>query len=265
VLQQWRGAAHDKPNERRTMNVRANHPTVDISKFVEEVRELANAQFESPQYKRLLAIPLTVERARRYVLQKAYWNINRRDCWGYSQGPAPMDVKKLIWEHEEDELAGNKERGVEDHYSLQVRQSAQLGLSLEDFVNEVPSDATKTISYAYIHLVKDSPWLKAFAACVALEISNSAEWVKGGGMSYRWGKKQEAELNFPFHKQLNAAEHAEVDVLHAHMLLKVVERHATTQAALDLVMEGLKDSWAIDRVWKGQLAEMLEALPPPAR
>ena len=55
-------------------------------------------------------------------------------------------------------------------------------------------------------------------------------------MSYRWGKKQEAELNFPFHKQLNAAEHAEVDVLHAHMLLKVVERHATTQAALDLAL-----------------------------
>ncbi len=139
------------------MNVRINTSTGDLAKFVEDVRKQANAQFESPQYKRLLALPLTIERARRYVLQKAHWNINRRDCWGYSQGPAPMDVKKLIWEHEEDELAGNKERGVEDHYSLQVRQSAQLDLTLADFVNEVPSDATMTICYAYIRLVKDSP------------------------------------------------------------------------------------------------------------
>ena len=82
-------------------------------------------------------------------------------------------------------------------------------------------------------------------------------------MSYRWGKKQERELNFPFHKQLNAAEHAEVDVLHAHMLLKVVEKHATTPDKLDLVMEGLVESWEIDRVWKGQLAEMMETLPGP--
>ena len=94
---------------------------------MQEVRTRATAQYESPQYRRILDLPLTQERARwLYVLQKAYWNLNRRDCWGFAQGSAPMDVKKLIWEHEEDELAGNKERGVEDHYALQVRQSAAL-------------------------------------------------------------------------------------------------------------------------------------------
>lgn len=234
-----------------------------LDPFVDEVRRLAAAQYDSPQYRRVLGLPLTIERARLYVLQKAHWNINRRDCWAFAQGAAPMDVKKLIWEHEEDELAGNKERGVEDHYMLQVRQSAALGLTLENFRNERPREATRTVCYAYLHLVRNSPWLKGFGACVALEISNSAEWVKGGGMSYRWGKKQEAELNFPFHKQLNAAEHAEVDVLHAHMLLKVVHTHAQSSDQLDLVMEGLRESWEIDRVWKGQLAEMMEVLPGP--
>lgn len=235
----------------------------DLTAFIEEVRARASAQYDSPQYRRLLELPLNVERARRYVLQKAHWNLNRRDCWGFAQGSAPLDVKKLIWDHEEDELAGNKERGVEDHYSLQVRQSAHLGLSLDDFRNEQPREATRAICYAYILMAKDMHWLKSLASCVALEVSNSAEWVRSGGMSYRWGKKQERELNFPFAKQLNAAEHAEVDVLHAHMLLKVVEKHATTPDKMALVMDGLIESWEIDRVWKGALADMLEEIPGP--
>jgi pyrroloquinoline quinone (PQQ) biosynthesis protein C len=234
-----------------------------LDSFYAEVRRLANAQFESPQYRRLLSIPLTRERAQKYVLQKGFWNLNRRDCWGFAQGLAPMDVKALIWDHELDELQGNKERGVEDHYSLQVRQAATIGLTLEDFQNEPIADETRACIYAWVHLVKDSPWLKSVAACGALEISNSSEWVDGGGMSYRWGKKQEAELGIPFSKQINAKEHAEVDVQHASILGQVVDRHCRTPDKLDLLMEGLTESWSLDRAWKGVLAGMLEALPGP--
>lgn len=233
----------------------------DIKPFAEEVRRRANAQFETPQYRRLLAIPLTRKRAQLYTLQKAYWNLNRRDCWALAQGLAPMDVKKLIWEHEKDELSGNKERGVEDHYSLQVRQSATIGLTREDFANEELREGTRTCLYAWIHLVKDSPWLKSVAACAALEVSNSAEWVAQGGMSYRWGKKMEKELGIPFDKQLNAKEHAEVDIEHAHMLMDVARAHAASQADLDLMMQGLLESWQLDRTWKGILADMLAELP----
>lgn len=231
--------------------------------FYNEVRKLATAQFESPQYQRLLNIPLTQERAQRYVLQKGFWNLNRRDCWGFAQGLAPMDVKALIWEHELDELQGNKDRGVEDHYSLQVRQSATIGLTRADFEREIIRDETRTCIYAWIHLVKDSPWIKAFTACAALEVSNSSEWVKDGGMSYRWGKKQERELGIPFHKQLNAKEHAEVDVEHASLLSKVVEKHCDTEIKLEQALDGLKESWSLDRAWKGMLASMIEELPGP--
>lgn len=234
-----------------------------LKEFEAELQELANAQFESPQYRRILLLPLTTERAQRYTLQKAHWNLNRRDCWAFAQALAPMDVKKLVWEHEEDELAGNPERGVEDHYSLQVRQSALLGLTVEDFKNEPVSDGTLTCLYAWIHLVKDSPWLKSIGACAALEVSNSSEFVKDGGMSYRMGKKFEAELGIPFKKQVNAAEHAEVDVEHAHMLMQVAEHHGHTQEALDLIRQGVRESWALDRTWKGLLADMMEDLPGP--
>lgn len=242
---------------------------IDISTtkkdFYAEVRKLANDQFKSRQYQRLLAVPLTEKRAQVYVLQKGFWNLNRRDCWAFAQALSPMDVKALIWEHELDELQGNEERGVEDHYSLQVRQSATIGLTRADFENEVMRDETRAVIYAYIHLAKDSPWLYSVATCAALEVSNSSDWVDGGGMSYRWGKKQEAELGIPFHKQLNAAEHAEVDVEHGSLISKVVDAHCDTPAKLEMVLDGLKEAWALDRAWKGILAGYLEELPGPSK
>ena len=54
--------------------------TDELKAFDGEVRELANAQFESAQYRRVLGMPLTRERAQKYTLQKAHWNLNRRDC-----------------------------------------------------------------------------------------------------------------------------------------------------------------------------------------
>ena len=162
-------------------------PATDMTKLKKnlygEMRRLANDQFDSPQYQRLLNLPLNVERARLYVLQKGFWNLNRRDCWAFAQGLAPMDVKALIWEHELDELQGNDKRGVEDHYSLQVRQAATIGLTRADFENEVMRDETRGIIYAYIHLAKDTHWLYSVATCAALEVSNSSDWVAKGGMS----------------------------------------------------------------------------------
>ena len=240
------------------------NPSLDLKAFGEEVRKRAIAQFETPQYKRILSLPLNRERAQTYVLQKSHWNLNRRDCWAFAQGLAPMSVKKLIWEHELDELAGNEDRGVEDHYSLQVRQSSEIGLSADDFRNCIPREGTKMACYAWVHLVKDSHWLKSVAACAALEVSNSSEWVPEGGMSYRWGKRMEADLGIPFDKQLNAKEHAEVDVEHAHMLMDVARMCCNSQADLDLMMEGLIESWQLDQAWKGILADMVEEVPGPA-
>ncbi len=240
------------------------NPSLDFKPFAEEVRKRAIGQFETPQYRRLLSMPLTRERAQVYVLQKSHWNLNRRDCWAFAQGLAPMAIKKLIWEHEEDELAGNKERGVEDHYSLQVRQSSEIGLTADDFKNSVPREGTLMAVYSWLHLVRQSHWLKSVSACAALEVSNSSEWVPEGGMSYRWGKRMEAELGIPFEKQLNAKEHAEVDIEHAHMLMEVARMSCNTQADLDLMMEGMIESWQLDQAWKGILADMLAELPDPA-
>jgi pyrroloquinoline quinone (PQQ) biosynthesis protein C len=184
---------------------------------------------------------------------------NRRDCWAYTQAIAPMDVKRLVWEHEEDELAGSRSRGVADHYTLQVQQGQLFGLTAEDLAEAPMHPGTRTCTYAWSNLVKSGPWQKSIAACAALEIGNSADWVKGGGLSYRTGKKLEADLGIPFKKQVNATEHAEVDVEHGHMLMKIAEAHGSP-ADLQLMMEGLIESWEIDRIWRGVSASMLEAV-----
>jgi hypothetical protein len=229
--------------------------------FAKEVRERANAQFASRQNKRLLSVPLTVERARVMLVQEAHWSVNRRDCWAFAQGLSPLYVKHLIWLHEEDELAGNKERGVEDHFALQIREGANVGLKPEDYTNAKLDPATRALSYAWIHLVKDSPWLKSVAACAALEISNSDVWVDGGGITFRMGKRMEAQLGIPFEKQVSMHEHSEVDVEHANMLMDVAKVYGGAPGALDLMMEGIRESFELESVWEGLLADMMEAIP----
>jgi pyrroloquinoline quinone (PQQ) biosynthesis protein C len=236
---------------------------VDLEEFAREVRVRANRQHETPETKRLLSLPLSIERARFSTLQRAHWTLNRRDCWAYAQARVPFDVKKMIWEHEMDELAGNKVRGVEDHYALHVREAEVYGLTPEDFRNTPMSAGTRTCTYAWLYLVMNSHWLKGVAACAALEISNSSEWVKGGGGSYRMGKRLEEQLGIPFNKLLNAKEHAEVDVEHAHMLMRIAERHATTPEKLALMMEGVIETFELQTIWKGILADMMAAIPGP--
>lgn len=236
---------------------------LDLTTFAKLVREGANAQFASPQFKRVLSIPLSRERAQLYTLQKTHWTNNRRDCWAFVMGLAPMNVKKMIWEHERDELAGNDDRGVEDHFMLQVREAGAIGLTLDDFLTAPIRDQTLAIIYANIHLSKDTHWLKALAALAGQELSNSAEWVEGGGFSYRMAKRFAEDLGLPYDSQVNAKEHAEVDVEHAHMLMKVARDYAKTEQELGLMLEGAREAWALTRVWMGLMADMMEELPNP--
>lgn len=236
--------------------------THDLEWFSKQLRRHANAVYDAKNVRRMLEMRFTPERMRVYALQMKFWLTNRRDCWGFAQGLAPEDVKAMIWEHEQDELAGNPERGVEDHGSLHVRESRQFGLTADDFAKVRIAPQTRTATYAWIHLVKDSPWLKAVSACAALEISNSSEWVADGGLGYRMGKKLERELGIPYEKQVNLKEHAEVDVDHAHMLMRIAQRYGTTPASLEVMLEGAEESWDLFATWIGLVVDMMEAAEP---
>lgn len=219
--------------------------------------ELANAQYETDEYKRLFKTKFTKKGAQVYFLQHAHFNLNRRDCWGYVQGAAPMHIKKLVWEHEEEELAGSRQRGVADHYTLAVKQGSNLDLTADDFKNAPQLDGTFTACQAWLNVAQKSHWLEAFAASACLEVSNSEELIKGGGISRRTGEKLEADLGIPMKKQYSNAEHVVADVEHGLLLLKVA-REAETDSERQLILDGTKKSFAIDRIFRNYLASLVE-------
>lgn len=249
-------AENEGENRLNAMNPAAN----GIDKMWQTLVQMANDQFDSPPFRRLLNTKFSSERAQQYSIQMAYYVKNRRDCWGYVQGSAPLDVKRLIWEHEQDELIGKKSEGKEDHITLAVKEGAVLGLSAQAFDDTPALEGGVACFYSWLHLAQ-RPWLEAIAASAILEIRNSAELIKGGSLSRRIGEKFERELGIPMKKQINNAEHVVVDVEHAHLLMRVARKHATTEIDQTAIIKGARESLIIDRVYRGHLADMLEALP----
>jgi hypothetical protein len=220
----------------------------------------ANAQHESEAYQRLFSVPLSFARVRAHHLQKAIWVLNRRECWAYAQAKAPFDVKQLIWQHEQEELDGDVTRGLENHYALNVKQGEALGLGPEDFANVKATDTTMTCLYAWVNLVKDSPWLKSFAACAALEITNSDEILRGKSASRRMAEKIQDELGIEMSRQQSFNEHVVADIEHAHILMIAAKDHVRTELDHAQVLEGVRESWAIDRVFRAHLADLMESI-----
>ena len=105
-----------------------------VQDLCRELDQMVNDQFDSVEFKAFLGVPLTMERGRFYVVQNALYTANRRDCWGYVQGGAPLEVKRVIWEHESDELINDPRAGM-DHFNLTVKQGEVIGLKPEDFDN----------------------------------------------------------------------------------------------------------------------------------
>ena len=229
----------------------------------ERLAIMANAQFDSPQYKKILSLPLTRERAQVYILQRAYFHLNRRDCWAYVQASAPFDIKQMIWDHEREELEGDKERGIPDHFTLGMQEGGAVGLTPDDFATNKPLDGTMACCAAWIHLAKDRPWLEALPVCAVTEISNSDEICEGGGFARRMARKMTEELGIPLKKQPSNAEHVVLDVEHAQLLMRAARLHARTEQDFQWILHGAAESLRVERIFKGVLGDAMAALPDP--
>jgi len=222
--------------------------------------EMVNRQFESPEFKYFLSVPLTMERARYYIIQNAVYTSNRRDCWGYVQGSAPLDVKRLVWQHESDELV-NDPRCNMDHFSLCVKQGEALGLKAPDFENVELPPMVRACFYAWKHIATQSPWLTPFTASQMMERRNNGAIVKGGGMSIRVAQKFEKELGINLKKLVFLDVHAVADTDHSDMMSTVYERYVKTEEDREAVLRGARDSMAIDRAYRAGVAYAMEQIP----
>ena len=190
----------------------------------------------------------------------AHYVKNRRDCWGYVQGSAPLDVKRMIWEHEQDELIGKISEGKQDHITLAVKEGEVFGLAAEAFESSESLEGGRVCFSALIRLAQ-GPWLEAVAASAILEVRNSSELIKGGSLSQRVGESFARDLGIPLKQQINNAEHVVMDLEHAHLLMQVARKYAITETAQKAVIKGATESLLIDRVYRSHLADMLDALP----
>ncbi|MSP40611.1 MAG: hypothetical protein EXR70_19155 [Deltaproteobacteria bacterium] len=234
--------------------------SLSLEAMWEELVRLCNAQFASPQFARMLGTKFSQKRAQQYSIQMAYYVQNRRDCWGYVQGSAPLDIKQMVWRHEEDELIGQKAQGKVDHITLAVKEGEVFGLKAEAFETTARLEGGEVCFSAWIRLAQRS-WLEAIAASAILEMRNSGELIQGGSLSRRIGEIFQRDLGIPMKQQINNAEHVVMDVEHAHLLMQVARKYATTESARREILSGARESLVIDRVYRGHLAEMLEALP----
>src|SRR5258706_4721622 len=225
-------------------------------KLMEELNRMVNRQFETPEFVRFLGGRLNRERARFFTVEGAHYVKNRRDCWGYVQGAAPLDVKSVIWKHEEDELI-NDPRCGSDHYTLSVRTAEALGLTRADVERSEPFPLGRAALYAWILLAKDRSWLEAFTASAILERRNNGKIVAGGSLSARIGKKWVEELGFRWEDMPAINGHKDADEAHSDLMEMIFDRHVKNGREEQAVLRGARESLEIDRAYRGALADAM--------
>jgi pyrroloquinoline quinone (PQQ) biosynthesis protein C len=230
----------------------------DLNTLRNELNRMVNAQFETPEFERLLTVRFNLPRARFYIIHNGLYNKNRRDCWGFVLGAAPLDVKKLIWKHEEDELITDKREG-EDHYSLIIRQARAIGVTRGEIEQAEPIPSVRAAQYAWLHLARNRSWLRAFTSSTMLERRNNGEIIRGGGLSARMAKRWVEDLGISLDQAPSMKVHSVADVEHADMMWAVFEKYARTDEAERAVLDAAYECMEIDRAYRGALANaMLE-------
>jgi hypothetical protein len=104
-----------------------------VARLYRDLSKMGNDVFRTREYKHFLSTRLTRKRAAYYIFERSHFHLNRRQCWALVQARAPFDVKQLIWHHEMEELEGDKERGVDNHWVLGMKEGAVVGMKPRDF------------------------------------------------------------------------------------------------------------------------------------
>jgi len=230
-----------------------------VQQLDQELTRMARAQYETPEFNLLFSTPLTIERARINAILTVYYGVNRRDCWAYVQARSPYEIKKIIWEHEKDELCFDS-RGGADHQTLQFKEANALGLTQDDVRNYALPPLIVSCFYAWLHIASTFPWLGVLTAFHALERRNSDKLIPGGGISRRWRDKLVNEAGVPLDQLASTNVHVQADVDHADTIWEAIAPHITDEFAVRTALEGAAASYKIDAAYRAASALALRAV-----
>lgn len=234
---------------------------VNIKKEVRDTLNcMVNEHYNTAEMLRFFSFPMTFTRAKVSFIHTLHFSMNRRDCWGYVQGSCPPDVKKVVWEHEKDELYCDPRFGG-DHHSAALQKAMKIsGLSKDELYAAELIPGCKAAFAAWLNLAKNSPWLCALSGSAILERANNNAIVKGGGVSIRdYARFDDAVLKIlgkiPGHDV-----HTVADEDHSDMMEAVLDGYLRTEEDRRDVLRGARDSLDFDRAYRGSLAVYLESI-----
>ena len=233
---------------------------INFDALIDRIKSMANEHHKTAEVQYLFATRFTPARARCWTIHQAYFVRNRRDCWALAMGQAPLDVKREIWLHEQDELISDPRAAGQDHYTLTTKEAKLLGVSEADIDQAELHPFVAVALDAWLHLGKRD-WLESFVAVSMVEAINSNAIVSTGGFSYQARERLVADLNIPRESLVNRNVHVEADQEHALVLEKVLRRHVKDQTAQDIVMQALKKTLLIDRAYRAGLGFAMNQIP----
>jgi len=215
------------------------------------VNEMVNRQFDTPEFKKLFAVKLTPRRVEVYQNHMTFYANNRRDCWAFVAGKAPLDVKRAIWEHEKDELIHDARMG----------RAHVIEADLEASDESLLNPGAKAAYYAWLYCAREKPWLEGLVYSHILERRNNNAIVKGGGLVARWKRKQRDELGAKTaEKDFQTEVHAVADEDHSDIFEPIFARYVDSEAAAQAVLSATRDCLVLDRALRGALAEAMLAV-----
>src|SRR5258705_12955674 len=154
-----------------------------VDALIERIKTIANEHHKTPEVRYLFATRFTAARARAWTVHQAYFVRNRRDCWALAMGQAPLDVKREIWLHEQEELISDPRAAGEDHYTLTTKEAKLLGVSEADIDQAELHPFVAAAFEAWLHLGKKT-WLESFVAGFMGEGINLKTVVAAGGFFF---------------------------------------------------------------------------------
>jgi pyrroloquinoline quinone (PQQ) biosynthesis protein C len=232
----------------------------NVDAVVERVKIMANEHHKTPEVRDLFATRFTPARARCWTIHQAYFVRNRRDCWALAMGQAPLDVKREIWLHEQDELISDPRAEGQDHYTLTTKEAKLLGVSEADIDQAELHPFVAAALEAWLHLGKKS-WLESFVAVSMVEAINSNTIVPTGGFSYQARERLVSDLGIARELLTNRNVHVEADQEHALLLEKILRRHVKNKTTEDVALAALKQTLIIDRAYRAGLGFVMNQIP----
>lgn len=214
-----------------------------VDRLDRELNALAMAALETPEIRRFYRRPITwpAHRVRSFVMNRLFIPTNRH-CWAYVMGGAPMDVKQVLWKHEEDELMFDPKLG---RAHIDSDEDVLVEIGSPELVKQIESldlpAGIKVSCYARVQFARLSPWLTGLAASHIIERMNDPVAMKGSSMSQRAHQALTDDLGVPMEEHsANSRVHLDADIEHGSLIWSVFQRHVTDEATYQQAIEGAK-------------------------